>query len=251
MRTDPAAVRAEILQNREKMFAARRAREAAGVLPDELNDRIRGFQESRAVLTALELDLFTAVGDGAGATEVAARLHTDPRATEMLLNVLVALRLLVKQDGVFRNSPLPRVLHRRFARQCPAGLAAHRAPVAPWSTLTDCVRAGTSVAQGEIVDRGGTGPKPSSPPCTATPRNARRWWCARWARRTSAACSTWAAGRALTRLHSPRPTPHCAPIFWTWPRSSPSRGATSRRLVWRTASRSAPAICVPIGWATW
>jgi len=66
-RTDPAAVRAEILHNREKMFAARRAREAAGVLPDDLNERIRAFQESRVVLTALELDLFTAVGDGAGA----------------------------------------------------------------------------------------------------------------------------------------------------------------------------------------
>src|ERR1017187_6876586 len=65
VRTDPAVLRAEILQNREKMFAGRRAREAAGVLPDDLNDRIRGFQESRVVLTALELDLFTAVGDGA------------------------------------------------------------------------------------------------------------------------------------------------------------------------------------------
>jgi hypothetical protein len=43
------------------MFAARRAREAAGVLPNDLNERIRGFQESRAVLTALELDLFTTV----------------------------------------------------------------------------------------------------------------------------------------------------------------------------------------------
>src|ERR1039458_7336261 len=38
---DPAALRAEILDNREKMLAARRAREAAGVLPDELNERIR------------------------------------------------------------------------------------------------------------------------------------------------------------------------------------------------------------------
>jgi (2Fe-2S) ferredoxin/predicted O-methyltransferase YrrM len=154
MRADPAAVRAEILSNREKMFAARRAREAAGVLPDELNDPIRAFQESRAVLTALELDLFTAVGDGAGATEVAARSHADPRATEMLLNVLVALRLLVKQDGVFRNSP-------QAARYFTAGSRDNARPALlhtahlwhRWSTLTDCVRAGTSVAP-EIVDRG-------------------------------------------------------------------------------------------------
>jgi (2Fe-2S) ferredoxin/predicted O-methyltransferase YrrM len=154
MRTDPAAVRAEILSNREKMFAARRAREAAGVLPDELNDRIRAFQESRALLTALELDVFTAVGDGAGATEVAARLHTDPRATEMLLNVLVSLRLLVKQEAVFRNSP-------QAARYFTAGSRDNARPALlhtahlwhRWSTLTDCVRAGTSVAP-EIADRG-------------------------------------------------------------------------------------------------
>jgi len=72
VRTDPAVLRAEILQNREKMFAARRAREAARVLPDDLNALIRGFQESRVVLTALELDLFTAVGEGAGAEDVPA-----------------------------------------------------------------------------------------------------------------------------------------------------------------------------------
>ena len=155
MRTDPATVRGEILGTRERMFAARRAREAAGVLPDELNDRIRAFQESRALLTALELDLFTAVGTGAGATEVAASLHTDPRATEMLLNVLVSLRLLAKQDGVFHNSP-------QAARYFTAGSRDNARPALlhtahlwhRWSTLTDCVRTGTAAAP-EIADRGG------------------------------------------------------------------------------------------------
>lgn len=58
-RTDPADVRAEILTNRDRMLQARRTRDAAGALPDDLNDRIRAFQESRVILTALELDLFT------------------------------------------------------------------------------------------------------------------------------------------------------------------------------------------------
>src|ERR1017187_10088713 len=105
VRTDPAAVRSEILRNSDKMFAARRAREAAGVLPDDLNERLRAFQESRVTLTALELDLFTAVGDGAAAADVAARIHADPPSTEMLLNALASLRLLVKREGVFHNSP--------------------------------------------------------------------------------------------------------------------------------------------------
>src|ERR1017187_8084090 len=154
-RTDPAVLRAEILHNREKMFAARRAKEAAGVLPDDLNERIRGFQESRVVLTALELDVFTAVGDGAGALEVAAGLRTDPRATGMLLNALTSLRLLVKQEGVFRNSP-------ETARSFTAGSRDNARPALlhtahlwqRWSTLTECVRAGTAVARDEIAGRG-------------------------------------------------------------------------------------------------
>ena len=155
MRTDPAAVRAEILSNRQKMFAALRAKDAAGVLPDELNDRIRAFWESRALLTALELDLFTAVGDGAGAKEAAAHLHTDPRATEMLLNVLVSLRLLVKQEGVFRNTPQAARYFTAGSRDNARPALLHTAHLwQRWSTLTDCVRAGTAVAAAEIAGRG-------------------------------------------------------------------------------------------------
>ena len=154
-RTDPAVLRAEILQNREKMFAARRAREAAGVLPDELNALIRGFQESRATLTALELDLFTAVGEGSGAAEIAARVHTDPRATEMLLNALGSLGLLVKHEGVYRNSP-------EVARYLTAASPDNARPALlhtahlwqRWSTLTESVRAGTAVGHHEVSGRG-------------------------------------------------------------------------------------------------
>lgn len=147
-RSDAAGMKAEITQNRDRMLAARRAREAAGALPDELNDRIRAFQESRAILTALELDLFTAVGDGAAAEAVAARIQTAVRATEMLLNALTAMGLLVKREGVFRNSP---VTARSFCAGSPADVRPallHTAHLwARWSTLTDCVRAGAAAAR--------------------------------------------------------------------------------------------------------
>jgi (2Fe-2S) ferredoxin/predicted O-methyltransferase YrrM len=155
VRTDPAALRAEIQANREKMLAALRARDSAGVLPDELNDRVRAFQESRAILTALELDLFTAVGTGAGVAEVAAKLRTDPRATEMLLNALASLGLLVKQDGLFHNSPAAARYFTEGSRDNARPALLHTAHLwQRWSTLTDCVRAGTAVAQDEIADRG-------------------------------------------------------------------------------------------------
>jgi hypothetical protein len=47
-------------------------------------NRVRAFQESRALLTGIELGLFSAVGQGATAAAVASRLQTDERATEML-----------------------------------------------------------------------------------------------------------------------------------------------------------------------
>ncbi len=155
MRTDAAAVHAEIVTNRDKMLRARRARDAAGALPDDLTDRIRAFQESRAILTALELDLFTAVGGGAGAAAVAAGIGADARATEMLLNAAAAMGLLVKQDGTFRNT-------QATARYFVAGSPDNARPAlmhiahlwSRWSNLTDCVRAGTAVGPQEIADRG-------------------------------------------------------------------------------------------------
>ncbi|MDR3717167.1 MAG: methyltransferase [Bryobacteraceae bacterium] len=152
---DLTALRAEIQTNRERMLAARRAADASGALPVELNERVRAFQESRAILTALELDVFTAVGEGASATEVAAKLHTDARATEMLLNALVSLRLLVKRDGLFQNSA-------EAARYFAAGSRDNARPALlhsahlwnRWSTLTGAVRAGTAVQGDEIAARG-------------------------------------------------------------------------------------------------
>ena len=149
-RTDTVGVRVEIVQNRDKMLAARRAREASGALPDELNDSIRAFQESRAVLTALELDVFTAVGNGAGAPAIAGSMGTDARATEMLLNALAAMGLLVKQDGIFRNAPAAARFLSSASRESARPALLHIAHLWPrWSTLTDCVRAGHAMARSE------------------------------------------------------------------------------------------------------
>ncbi len=155
MNRDPAALRAEVQSNRAKFMAAQRAKEASSMLPDELTQTMRGYMESRALLTALELDVFTAVGNGAAAAEVAKKISAHPRATEMLLNALVSMDLLVKQQGVYRDTP---VTARYFAEDsmdnARPGLL-HTAHIwHRWSTLTDCVRAGTAVSHQEMVARG-------------------------------------------------------------------------------------------------
>jgi (2Fe-2S) ferredoxin/2-polyprenyl-3-methyl-5-hydroxy-6-metoxy-1,4-benzoquinol methylase len=152
---DAAALKAEICANRDKMLAAQRAQEAAGVLPDDLNRTLREFQESRVLLTAVELDLFTAMGSGARAEEVAARIGSDARATEMLMNALVAMGWLTKQAGVFRNSPFSTRYFVAGSEDDWRAATLHLAHLwQTWSTLTECVRAGTSVFHQEMAGRG-------------------------------------------------------------------------------------------------
>ena len=143
--TDAAALTTEVCANRDRHLASVRARDAAGVMPDELAQSIRGFQESRVILTALELDLFSAIGSGATAAQAAATAGTEARATEMLLHALASLELVRKEGAVFHNSPVAaRFLaasspdSARMAMLHTVGLW-HR-----WSGLTECVRTGTA-----------------------------------------------------------------------------------------------------------
>ena len=119
--------------------------------PDNLIERIRAFQESRVLLTAVELDVFAATGEGATAAAIARKIGADPRSTEMLLNALAALGALDKRDGVFRNTP------EATSQLCGESRLAlmHTVHLWPrWSTLTECVRAGTAVARQSRESRG-------------------------------------------------------------------------------------------------
>jgi predicted O-methyltransferase YrrM len=117
-------------------------------MPESYSDLMQtmgAFRESRVLLTAVELDIFTAVGTGASASEVASKLGANPRSTESLLNALVAMGALVKEDEVFRNPP-------DTARYLVAGSPDYARPALmhtvqmwnSWSGLTDSVRQGTA-----------------------------------------------------------------------------------------------------------
>jgi (2Fe-2S) ferredoxin/SAM-dependent methyltransferase len=152
---DAGGLRTEIQSNRAKFLAAQRAKEAAGVLPDDLNQTLRAYMESRALLTGLELDVFTAVGRGATAAEIAQKISTHPRSTEMLLNALVAMGMLVKQQGVFCDTPATARYFAEGSRDNARPGLIHIANIwHRWSTLTDCVRAGTAVGHQEMAERG-------------------------------------------------------------------------------------------------
>jgi precorrin-6B methylase 2 len=127
-----------------------RAREAAGQVPDELMATVRGYQESRIVLTAVELDLFSRTRSAATASHVADALGTDRRATEILLDALAAMGLLTKADAAYENSVLAsRYLAEGAVHDARLALRHNLDLWTTWSTLTDVVRSGKSIrAQG-------------------------------------------------------------------------------------------------------
>ena len=146
---DPAAMRALSTEHSEKFRAAAAARDQAGVLPERIEQMIRGFMPSRTILTALELDIFTAVDAGADAQLIAAKIEADPRAAAMLLNALVALGLLAKQDGVYTNTPESARFFTQDSKDNQRDGLLHTANIwHRWSTLTESVRCGSSVPAG-------------------------------------------------------------------------------------------------------
>jgi SAM-dependent methyltransferase len=106
-------------------------------LPDLLQ-AVRGFQESRVLMTALELDLLPACFEGASAAQVAGA-GCDPRATGMLLNALAALGVLTKDGDIYRCTEAGRALALQRS-----GLMHMVHLWDTWSGLTGCVRTGTS-----------------------------------------------------------------------------------------------------------
>ncbi len=118
-----------------------------GFTREDIRGIATGFQQSRVVLTAFELGLFTAVGSGARTSaEVAADIGTNPRATDRLMNALCAIGLLAKEGGRYSNTAVARRSLVRGEPEYLAGLM-HTAHLwETWSMLTAAVRKGTMVA---------------------------------------------------------------------------------------------------------
>ncbi len=146
---DASAMKAMSDEHREKFRNAMAAREKAGTLPDHLDQMIRGYMPSRCILTALELDVFTAVGDGATAGQIGTRVGANARAVGMLLNALVALGLLCKRGDNYKNTLESARYFVQGSKDNQRNGLLHIANIwHRWSTMTDALRSGTRVPIG-------------------------------------------------------------------------------------------------------
>lgn len=144
---DAHAMKAMSLEHGEKFRAAMTAREQAGTLPDRFDQMIRGYMPSRCILTAFELDIFTAVGYGANAEEIGTRVHANARAVGTLLNALVSLGLLTKSGDDYQNTPESARFFMQGSKDNHRNGLLHVANIwHRWSTLTQAVRTGSRVA---------------------------------------------------------------------------------------------------------
>src|SRR5260370_1283748 len=65
-----------------------------------------GFWASKTVLSAVELGVFSALASApSDLAALQARLGLHPRSARDFLDALVALKLLQRDDGVYRNAP--------------------------------------------------------------------------------------------------------------------------------------------------
>lgn len=123
--------------------------EAPAEPPEEFTRLANAWREGRIVLTAVELDLFSALGDGATPTELARRLAADPRGIGCLLHALAALGLLEKRGESFHNGPVAARFLSAGSPDDRRGALLHNAALwHRWSALTECVRTGRPADRG-------------------------------------------------------------------------------------------------------
>ena len=124
--------------------------------PMELRQMIMAFQKSRILLTAYELDIFTFIGEkSVDAATIAKSLNLDRNATGRLLNALVALNLMEKENGTYRNSRDGLMFLSKDSPAYLGGLMHSNHLWNTWSHLTEVVKTGITAHRAEINDRGG------------------------------------------------------------------------------------------------
>ena len=111
--------------------------------PNTIREFASSFQKSRILLSGFELDIFTNV-DESGTTnnQIANNLHLDEHACERLLNALVSLGFLTKQNHLFFNTAESFAFLSKKSSDYLGGLMHSNHLWNTWSNLTQVVKTG-------------------------------------------------------------------------------------------------------------
>lgn len=117
--------------------------------PEQIRILANSFQQSRVLLTAVELDLFTLIDKHLfKSSEAAEKLGVDEHALGRLMNALVALGFLRKVHGKFYNTEAASQYLVKGKPEYMGGLRHTNNLWDSWSTLTEVVRKGRLAYEG-------------------------------------------------------------------------------------------------------
>ncbi|HHT9120870.1 MAG TPA: class I SAM-dependent methyltransferase [Candidatus Hypogeohydataceae bacterium YC41] len=107
------------------------------------------YWKSQVVFAGVELGVFELLKKGdKESAEIAKRLGTDPRATGMLLNALVALKLLYKKANRYQNTPIASQYLIKGAPNYQGDRIHHLHNLwVRWERLQEAIRTGRSVVE--------------------------------------------------------------------------------------------------------
>jgi hypothetical protein len=123
--------------------------------PATIREFASSFQKSRILLSGFELDIFTNIEEsGSTAGQITHKLHLDEHACERLLNALVSLGFLRKQNELYFNTEDSGTFLSKRSPEYLGGLMHSNHLWNSWSNLTRVVKTGKSAHPAEINDRG-------------------------------------------------------------------------------------------------
>jgi len=123
--------------------------------PNTIREFASSFQKSRILLSSFELDLFTHLDEsGTSGNQIANKLHLDEHACERLLNALVSLGFLAKQNQLFFNTAESFTFLSKKSPEYLGGLMHSNHLWNSWSNLTQVVKTGNAAHSAEINERG-------------------------------------------------------------------------------------------------
>lgn len=114
-----------------------------------------GFMAAKAMLSAVELGIFTWLGDGPrSGARLAAEAGLHPRGAQDFLDALVALGLLERDGDVYRNTPDADTYLDQHKPTYVGGIleTANAWYYSLWGSLTDALRTGEPQAEADGVD---------------------------------------------------------------------------------------------------
>jgi SAM-dependent methyltransferase len=123
--------------------------------PNTIREFASSFQKSRILLTGFELDIFTNLDEkGTSGEQIAKNLHLNLHACERLLNALVSLDFLTKQNNLYFNTPDSFEFLSKKSPDYLGGLMHQNHLWYTWSNLTLVVKTGKSANPSEFNARG-------------------------------------------------------------------------------------------------